>query len=112
MLITLNQVIHTTWCKQAKSFDLHPDGAECTEIRTLELDGAYVAVMAEGIPFDAQVVKVVDCDITDQTHAAQVASFLTGAITELSDMVHMSEAWEAVAIRNASDQIDRLQNMI
>lgn len=112
MLITLNQVIHTTWCKDRDSFEIHPDGAECTETRTLELDGAFVAVVAQGIPFDAQVVKVVDCDITDQIHSYEVVTFLTDAIQELSEMVHKSEAWEAVAIEHASDQLDRLQAMI
>ncbi len=112
MLITLNQVIHTTWCKQAESFEIHPDGAECTETRTLDLDGAFVAVVAEGIPFDSQVVKVVDCDLFDAKHTETVTSFLTAAITELSDMVAKSEAWENVAIEAASDQIDALQAQI
>lgn len=111
-VICLNQVMHTTWCKDRDSFEMHADGAECTEIRTLDLDGAFVSVRAQGIPFDSQAVEVLDCLITTQAHTKAVTEWLSRTLTEMSEMVEISEAWESVMVEHHSDAIDRLQGMI
>lgn len=112
MLITLNQVIHTTWCELADSTDFHPKGGECEVTRSIRANESEATVTLQGLPFDSQVVKVVDCNIFDANDGIQVSMWLSDTIRELSEMMDTSLAWENVAERAASDQIDALQATI
>lgn len=106
----LSDIIHTSWCMWAGTASIHPDGAECTKTRTLELTGAKASVTAQGLPFDSQVVKVVDCEITNQIDSLDVVTWLNDTIQEMSEMVHKSLMWEENMMSAHSSRIQALQD--